>query len=217
MAGEQITEDSATDRREHLHRFMVMHQFTAHRSELIAEGFSSSQVKNWVRSGRLITLFRSVFTYGRDVETREWLWRAAVLAAGPGSALVGRSACEALGIARPRGDIPRVVDVGSPTGQARRFKGLTPALRGTEIRVVRREFEPGDIMTVDGVRTVKAAFALIGFAGEASERELYFAFLEASRLLMIGPEDAGLLLARMFHRQGARKLRPLLTLWDRKQ
>ncbi len=88
-------ENASAGRLKELRQFMVRRDGVAHREELVAQGFSSSQIKNWVRSGRLITVFRSVFAFGRDLENRNALWRAALLVAGPGSALTGRSACEA--------------------------------------------------------------------------------------------------------------------------
>ncbi len=194
---------------------MVRRDGVAHREELVAQGFSSSQIKNWVRSGRLITVFRSVFAFGRDLENRNALWRAALLVAGPGSALTGRSACEALGLVKRWPAMPFVVQVASPAGQARQFRGLSPALRKTSISVVRRNLHSGDFMTVEGIRTVKPALSLIDFAGDGSDRDLWFAFKEASRLFRFGPEDVEHFSARMRHRNGAAKMRPLLALLER--
>ena len=208
-------ENWSARRRHRLSRFMARQDFIAHRDELIAEGFSPSQIKNWVRSGRLVTIIRSVFAYGRDIETRSALWRAALLAAGPGSALTGRSACEALGLVRTWPGMPAVVEVASPAGQARRFRGMSPNLRNTTVSVVRRNFEPGDVLTLEGISTVKPALALIDFAGDASRRAVWFAFLEACRLFHFGPEDARFLSARMSNRAGAGKMRPLVDRLER--
>ena len=204
---------SATDQLRVLYRFMAERDFVAAKDELIANGFSDSRIKNWVRSGRLITIVRSVYSYGRDVRDLNAVWRAGLLAAGPGSALTGRSACESLDIVKAKPGLPRVVEVGSPTGQARQFKGLSPALRNTVVKVVRRGFESGDLQISNGLVIARAAVALTDFAANASAREVRFAFLEACRLKHFGEPDLQYCYAHLAHRRGARKLRPFLRLW----
>ncbi|MBN8867562.1 MAG: DUF559 domain-containing protein [Solirubrobacterales bacterium] len=76
-----------------------------------------------------------------------------------------------------------------------------------------RQFEPGEVRVKDGLRLTRVALALIDLAVEASERELRFAFLEACRLGLFGHRDVAYCYRRVLGRRGAKKLRPLLSLW----
>lgn len=67
---------------ERLREFMEQRRFVATRAELSGQGFSESLLKSWLRTGRLVPLFRGVYSYGRDVETRESVWRAGLGVAG---------------------------------------------------------------------------------------------------------------------------------------
>lgn len=64
-----------------LYEFMSRRRFVASRRELLRADFGSSQVRNWVRHGRLILLLRGVYSFGHDVRTREEAFRAALLLA----------------------------------------------------------------------------------------------------------------------------------------
>lgn len=205
--------DSSLDQLRLLYGFMAGREFVASRYELIDAGFSPSRIKNWVRSGRLITVARSVYSFGRDVQTREAVNRVALLLAGPGSALIGRTACEAHGIVRTWSAVPALVEVGSPVGQARSFDGLSPALRQTKFKVVSREFEQGDLGLRGGLSIAKAPLALVEFARDAPDRAVRFAFLDACRLELFNEPDLEYCYSRLFHRRGAARLRPCLELW----
>jgi len=196
-----------------LYGFMAAREFVASLGELVAAGFSASQIKNWLRSGRLVRVAHSVYSYGRDVQTSEALRRVALLVAGPGSAIAGRSACEAWGIVRERPGLAGLVQVGSPFGQVRELKGCSPALRDTTIRVVRRDLRPEDVRTKGGIRLARPAHALVDFSADASDPEVRFAFLEACHLRLFGRPDLRYSYERLAGRRGARKLRPYLGLW----
>lgn len=192
---------------------MARRWFVASRQELLAQRFSDVRIRSWKASGRLIRLFHGVYSYGRDIESRESAWRAALLAAGPGSALTGRSALEALGAVRLRPRIPVAIEVATESDRAGERRGLSPALRHTRVRVVRRGFEAGDVERRDGLELTRAPLALIDFAVTAPERDLRFAFLELCRLRLFGERDVSYCFRRASGRRGARKLRPLLGLW----
>lgn len=192
---------------------MARRWFVASRQELLAQGFSDVRIRSWKASGRLIRLFHGVYSYGRDIESRESAWCAALLAAGPGSALTGRSALEALGAVRLRPRIPPAIEVATESDRAGERRGLSPALRHTRVRVVRRGFEAGDVERRDGLELTRAPLALIDFAVTAPERDLRFAFLELCRLGLFGERDVSYCFRRASGRRGARKLRPLLGLW----
>ncbi len=196
-----------------LYRFMASRQFVAGRSELRRAGFSATRIDSWLRTGRLVKIFRSVYAYGRDVEAPASVRRAALVLAGSDAALTGRTACEGWGMVRAKPGLPAKVEVGVSTGQIRKFKGVSPALARTTITVVKRKFAPGDVRMHEGLRLTSPAFALIDFAATATEREVRFAFLEACRLKLFARSDVNLCFARLNHRRGARTLRPLLALW----
>lgn len=209
-----ISEDrSSEDQHAKLRELMARSRFVASRRELLAHGFSDVRIRSWKASGRLIRLFHGVYSYGRDIETRESAWRAALLAAGPGSALTGRSALEALGAVRLRPRIPDAIEVATEADRAGERRGLSPALRRTRVKVVRRGFEAGDVRRRDGLELTRPPWALIDFAVTASERELRFAFLELCRLRLFGERDVAYGFRRVTGRRGARKLKPLLGLW----
>lgn len=205
--------EPSLDQLRRLYRFMSTRRFVASRDELITEGFSLSRIRNWIRGGRLIKVFRAVYCFGRDLETPEAIRRAALLAAGSGSALIGRSACESWGIVRTRPGLPRVIEVGMNSGRARTLPGLSPALRRTCVKIFRRNLEPGDLREKDGLALARAALALIDFAANATVRDVRFAFLEACRLQLFTELDLKYCYTRAFGRRGVRKLKPYLDLW----
>ena len=196
-----------------LYSFMAPRHFVAGRSELTSAGFTPSRIDTWVRIGRLIKLFRGVYAYGRDVETSSSARRAALTVAGSGAALVGRSACEVWGMVTPKRGMPCLIEVGIGTGEARLLRGRSPALRGTTVKVVTREFQTGDIRMKDGLSLTSPSLALIDLAGAASDREVRFAFLEACRLGLFDEGDVKACFDRLVHRRGATKLRLCLALW----
>jgi hypothetical protein len=192
---------------------MARRRFVANLAELKAAGFDESRIYNWCRSGRLIPVARGVYSYGRDVELREAALRVALLVAGPGAALAGRSAGEQWGFIAPRTEIPRVIEVAVESGRAGTHRVLSPALRATEIRIFRRAFEATDVRRKEGLELTRAALALVDLAVESSSRELRFAFLEACRLRLFDGPDVTFCFRRVAGRRGAKKLRPLLALW----
>jgi hypothetical protein len=204
---------SSVRRLEELRSFMAARRFIASLTELRAAGFEESRIYNWCRSGRLIPVARGVYSYGRDVELREAALRVALLLAGPGAALTGKVACEQWGIITPRTRIPRIIEVAVESGHTRTARGLSPALRKTEIRIFRRQFETTDVRRKDGLELTRAALALVDLAVEAGSRELRFAFLEACRLRHLDGREVKLCFRRVAGRRGAKKLNPLLALW----
>lgn len=196
-----------------LYRLTSRHHFVAHRDELTAHGFVRHQIDSWIRSGRLIRVLRGVYAYGRDLETKDAAWRAATLAAGPGAALSGRSACQKWGMVREPAGLPRVIEVASPTGQTRTLRGQSPTFRRTVVRIIRRCFGPDETRRKDGVNLVISALALIEFAAQATDKELRFAFLEACRLRLFGEADLDYCHRKSSNRKGAVPLRALLALW----
>lgn len=196
-----------------LRQFMASRRYVSGRAELIQQGFTPSMTKNWLRSGRLIVVFHGVYTYGRDIETRDAAWRAALVAAGPGSFLIGRSACEAWGVIQTQQKIPGTVEVGSGHRKSIVHTGLSPALQGCRVKVASRSPEPGDIRMRNGLKVTRVALALVDLAVNASASDVRFAFLEACRLGLFNHRDVAFCFRRVAGRRGAKKLRPLLAMW----
>lgn len=192
---------------------MASRWFIAGRAELADEGFSPSRIDCWLRNGRLIKVVRGVYSYGRDVEAREAVWRASLTAAGPGSILTGRSACEAWGMIQARDTVPARVEVATMTGRTRTLHGMSPALRRTRINIRKRQFDQSDVRQKGGIELANPVLALIEFAADASEREVRFAFLEACRLKLFNRRDVRDCHDRLVGKRGAGKLKPLLSLW----
>lgn len=192
---------------------MASREFMAGRAELDVAGFSDTQIDSWLNRGRLVQILRGVYSLGRDVETREAVFQAALIAAGPGALLAGRSACEVWGMTRPRGRLPHQVDVAVPDGRARKLSGQSHATRHTTVNIVRRQIEPGDVRTRSGLTVASPVFALMDLAVADPAREIHFAFLEACRIGLFRRRDVDDCYHRMTGRRGAKKLRPLMALW----
>ncbi len=197
-----------------LRKYMAPRDSVAGRVELLQQGFDQSRIAGWLRSGRLVQVLNGVYSLGRDIDTRRAAMRAALVAAGNGSVITGRSACEEWGmVAAPSGQIPSLIQVAVTKGRRRTLHGTSPALRNTRIQIVRRNFEPGEFRAQTNLRLVAPPLALIDFAAAASERDVRFAFLEACRLRHFGRSDVDYCHRRLVGRRGAVKVRPLLALW----
>lgn len=196
-----------------LYRVVAPLHFVASRHELVTAGFTVPRIRNWNRNGRLIRVVRSVYSYGRDVETREAAMRVGLAAAGPGSALTGASACETWGIIDQRTRLPRQIKVATTSGRARTLTGLSPALQNTNVHIVKRSIEAHEIRVKDGLEVVNPTLALIEFSADAADQRVRFAFLEACRLGHFSEVDLAYCYTRLMGRPGTGKLRPYLGLW----
>jgi len=192
---------------------MARNDWVASRAELFALGHSAPSIDGWLRSGRLVTLLRGVYGYGRDIETPRSAWRAALLASGPGSALAGRSACEAWGLVRTSQGIPPRIWIASAERKASRLSGRSAALCRTRIQVVRRRLESGDVRGCQGLAVMSPSMGVTDLAAHADSNSVKFAFLEACRLGHFARDDVESCFRRIEGRRGASKVRPLLRLW----
>jgi len=164
-------------------------------------------------SAQIDSVFDGVYSFGRDIETREAAWRAALALAGSDSLLCGRSACECWGMIRPRTRIPALIEVAVQAGNATERRGLSPALCGTRVNIVERRLEEDERRRKDGLELTSPPRALIDLAAVADRREVTFAFLEACRLGLFDRSDVAYCFRRMAGRRGVRKLRPLVASW----
>ncbi len=161
----------------------------------------------------MIGVLRSVYSYGRDIEGRPAAFRAALLAAGEGSVLIGQSSCELWRMIKATPGLPLRIHVGSSNGQARTLRGLSPALRATRVKVVLRRFEREDICERDGLVMTNPILALTEYAIEASDSGSRFAFLEGCRLKLVNGQAIEDCYPKLKGRRGAKRLRPYLGLW----
>lgn len=89
-------------------------------SQAVALGFDDKAIGHRVATGRLIRVHPGVYRDPGAPVTREQLLLAAVLAAGPGSAVSHRSAAHEWGLA----EFPDVVEIVTPRAQWPRLKGV---------------------------------------------------------------------------------------------
>src|SRR5436190_20689666 len=82
--------------------------------QLRALGVGQDSIEYWARTGRLRRLHRGVYAVGHTALRREGVWKAAVLACGPGAALSHISAASLWGI---RPTTAAVIHVSAPRGR----------------------------------------------------------------------------------------------------
>lgn len=193
--------------------FASEHHWVLGRQELLDLGMPVPTLESWLASGRLVSLLKSAYGYGRDIESRESAWRAALLATGPGTVLAGRTACEFWGLVRDGGQIPCRIRVASSRNTPAKLTGRSPALSGTRIEIVRRSLEPSETCRRNGFDVTTAARALVDLAAESNPTGVKYAFLEACRLGLFARPDVDYCFRRIHCRRGAKALRPLLGLW----
>jgi hypothetical protein len=200
-------------RLERLHGHMARNRWVASRAELLALGYPAPTIDSWLESKRLVPLFHGVYGFGRDIETAGSAWRAALLAAGSGSVLAGRTACEIWGLVGRDEGIPARIQVASERRKAIRYAGRSSALARTRVRVVRRKLEIDEVRRLDGLAVMSAPLGVIDYSAEADPVSVKFSFLEACRLGHFGQADVSRCFERIEGRRGATKVRPLLHLW----
>ena len=108
------------------------------RAQLRSVGFSTREIDGMVRRGEIHRRHRGVYAWGHVSPAPEAKWAAALLAAGPGSALSHTAALAADGLVVPRG----VTEVTAPTQR-----------RGDEtLRIHVSRLEEADVRVVRGLR-----------------------------------------------------------------
>ncbi len=161
-------------------------------SELAALGVAPSQVKSWVRTGRLHRLHDRVWAVGRASPRPEGRWRAAVIASGPVTVLSHHTAGLAHELAVPPHTLVHV----TTTTRARSGGG----------RAVHRAhgFDARDLTTRLAISTTALERTLVDLADVLTYPELRHVFDRLRRL------DAGRLEAARA-RAGKRRGSPKLT------
>jgi very-short-patch-repair endonuclease/predicted transcriptional regulator of viral defense system len=167
------------------------------RAQLLAAGFGPDAVTSWVRTGRLHTLYRGVFSVGYISPSPYARMMAAVLACGPGSAISHLSAAALWEIG---GWAPKHVDV-----TARHHHSH----RGIVIHRTRR-LTADDLTRRNNIPVTTLARTVVDLASTLDARALARALNEAR--IRHGLRDATLrrTLAALPRRKGAARLRVLL-------
>ncbi len=113
LSGQQLAAKRAVE--------LASRQFWAiARRQLLATGFSAARIRSWVRSGRLHPSLPGVYAWGREELGGEGELAAALLYAGPGSALGGLTGLWWLGLLNRR---PNPIDIDAP-GRSRCRPGI---------------------------------------------------------------------------------------------
>ena len=183
------------------------------RGQLVEAGLSSSLINHWVRKLRLVPVFPGVYGVGHDVISQRGWWTAALLSAGPASALSHTSAAAVWNLIAPRSRCEVVRDF------YRRDFEPTPGKRLSTDRarllIHRSRFLPERDLTVrGGLRVTSLARTLINLAPSMSEERLRSLFVEAERLRVFDRESLREVSSRGPGWSGASKVRRILAEWD---
>jgi very-short-patch-repair endonuclease len=137
--------------------------------QLRACGIADSAITKRVARGALHRRFRGVYSFGAAPLSREAEWLAAVLAAGPGSALSHGSSAQLHRVSRTD---PPFVALVSPR---------TRSLAGVRVHWYRR-LDPRDVTTERGIPVTTVHRTLVDLADERSPHELGSVIHEAAYL-----------------------------------
>jgi very-short-patch-repair endonuclease len=170
------------------------------RAQMLALGFSKEAIRHRLAVGRLHVVFRGVYADGRQHDTREAVWMAAVLRCGRGTALSHDPAAAWWGFRELRGT---------------RIEVTIPAHRQVKEATIRihrsRTLEPQDVTTRAGIPVTTVVRTLIDIAPRLTPRQRERAVNEADRLDLIDPETLRQVLAADVRRlHGANVLRDSL-------
>lgn len=168
------------------------------RSQLLARGLTRDELRGRVRDGTLIVVHRGVYRVGHRAPSFDADCMAAVLAAGDGAVLSGRTAGHLLGILVGSPPSPEVT---APT--ERRIAGVRThrARRGPET----------ERMLWLGIPVTTPARTLVDLAGEIPPADLARACHEAGIRFRVTPAGVEAVLARRSHSAGAGALRSILS------
>jgi len=170
------------------------------RTQLLRLGLGAGAIEHRVRTGRLLTSRRGVYSVGVAPPTRECRWAAALLACGPGAVLSHLSAA-ALWELRPLD--PVTIDVSVPRRGTRPRRG---------IRVHRpRHLDAEDVTRRHKLPVTSVHRTLIDLAETLSTRSRERALDEAEFLRLLDLADVRASIQRHRGRNGAARLAKVLT------
>jgi very-short-patch-repair endonuclease len=167
------------------------------RAQLLAAGYGPAAVASWVRTGRLYTLHRGVFSVGYISPSPYARMMAAALACGPNSAISHLSAATLWGIAEHR---PNRVDV--TTTDRRSHRGI--AVHWT------RRLTGEDVTRRNNIPVTTLARTLVDLASTLDARALARVLNEARIRYRLHDATLEAALGALPRRKGTPQLRALL-------
>ncbi len=127
---------------------------------------------------------------------------------------MGRSAAQFWGMLELREELPHFVEVGRPSGSAKRsLKGLGPELRNTQLHFRQRTFREGEVVMKDWIPVTTPVRTQVDLAGSFGWMDLSRCFTEACRLRLIRKRDLAALLDCCQGLAGAPQIRRLTGWW----
>ncbi len=167
------------------------------RAELLAAGITPEEIRQRLRRGALIPVYRGVYRVGHRAPGLESDYMAAVRAGGQGAVLGDRAAGHLLYLLRGRPPAPEVI---APT--ERRVKGV--ATRRC------RRMDPREVTIWRGIPVTTVARTLVDLAATLAPDELARACHEAGIRHGTTPAHVDAVLARRSNAPGARNLQEVL-------
>lgn len=167
--------------------------------QLAACGIDSDAITVRVRRGQLHPLYRGVYAVGHDALTPVASFAAAVLACGAGAVLSDYAAAAHLGMRRAGDRFPEVT---VPRAGGRRIDG---------IRVHRRQLDPRDVCTRDGIRVTRPARTILDVAATMPPAALRRMVRQAQAERIVTMRQLLDVLARHRGHRGAAKLRAVIA------
>jgi very-short-patch-repair endonuclease len=147
------------------------------RAQLLAHGLNSDSIGHRIASGRLHPVTRGVYAVGRPHLSRHGVWTAAVLSCGRDAVLSHESAGALWGIrSHERGKI----EISVPLEARRRRPG---------VRVHRRDLEPSELTSKDGIPLTALHRTLLDLARTLDRDQLEAAINTADKYDLTDPEQ----------------------------
>lgn len=170
-------------------------------AQLLALGFSASQIQKWVASGRLYRVHRGVYSIAPpELLTRKGRYMAAVLACGPGAVLSHRSAAD---LHELRATDRRHIDV----TVSREHKRI---VQGVDVHRS-RTLTVDDVTEIDGIPCTTVARTIHDLAAVVSRRATERAIEQAEIREILDLRKLQDVLARNARTRGARHLRAIFA------
>jgi hypothetical protein len=155
-----------------LHRLARRQRGVVSRRQLIVLGFSAHGIVEWVRTGRLVRLYRGVYAVGHDQLRLEGRWLAAVMACGPGAVLSHRDAAQLWELRQSNSSL---IDVTVPSQNGR--------IKRAGIRVHRSgRLAAEEVTVLQGIPVTTVARTLLDLADVLDPQALRRAVTEAEYL-----------------------------------
>ena len=199
---------SSAEKRRIAYALAISQHGVVARRQLLERGLSSSLIRYWTTSGRLVRVFAGTYALGRPAVRREALWMAAALAGGPTAVIAGEAAAAAWGFADP----PSVVDVIRPEGPRRSVRA-SPPHDGLVMSLRRARLGPHEACRLGPLPVASVDRVLTDLAGTLPAAKLRRRFIEAGRIGRLTPDCLARLEACQRRYKGRARLMKLVAAW----